>query len=82
MAQTLAPRQAAYRLRCHHGEGLHRLNTGISTAAFCALQRLARHHGISQRALIEQILFRTDDEIIRTLEPDTSEWDHYFGVTR
>jgi hypothetical protein len=46
------------------------------------LQRLARHHGIRQRALIEQILFRTDDEIIRTWEPDTSEWDRYFGVTR
>ena len=82
MAQTLAPRQAAYRLRCHHGEGLHRLNTWISTPAFCALQRLARHQGLSKRALIEQILFRIDDEAIRTLETDTPEWGRYFGVTR
>jgi hypothetical protein len=46
------------------------------------LQRLARHHGLTQRALIEQILFRIDDEAVDTLEIDTPEWDHYFGVTR
>ena len=82
MAKTSAQRQAAYRSRRNIGEGLHRLNTWISTPAFCALQRLARHQGLSQRALIEQILFRIDDEAIRTLEMDTPEWDRYFGVTQ
>ncbi|MEW6038591.1 MAG: hypothetical protein AB1648_10135 [Pseudomonadota bacterium] len=82
MAKTPAQRQAAYRSRRHNGEGIQRLNTWISTPAFCALQRLVRHHGLSQRALIEQILFRIDDEAIRTLEMGTPEWDRYFGVTR
>lgn len=82
MAKTAAQRQAAYRSRRHNGEGLHRLNTWISTPAFCALQRLARQQGLSQRALIEQILFRIDDEAIATLETGTPEWDRYFGVTR
>lgn len=81
MAKTPAQRQAAYRSRRNLGEGIQRLNTWISIPAFCALQRLARHQGMSQRAVIEQMLFKIDDEVIETLKSDTPEWDRYFVVT-
>jgi len=49
--------------------------------AYCALQRLAEHEGISQRNLIERLLLNADDEIVERLEPDTPQWEQYFGVT-
>lgn len=82
MAKTSAQRQAAYRSRRNLGEGVRRLNSWISIPAYCALQRLARHQGLSQRAALEQILLKIDDEVIETLETNTPEWDRYFGVTR
>ena len=81
MAKTSAQRQAAYRSRRHQGEGLRRLNTWLSMPAYCALQRLAEHEGISQRNLIERLLLNADDEIVERLEPDTPQWEQYFGVT-
>ena len=81
MAKTSAQRQAVYRSRRHEGEGIRRLNTWISVPAYCALQRLAEHEGISQRQLIERLLLNADDEIVDTLALDTPQWDHYFGVT-
>ena len=81
MPKTSAQRQAAYRSRRDHGEGERRLNTWISTSAHFALQRVARHHGITRRALIERLVLTADDDLVATLDLDTPEWDHYFGVT-
>ena len=81
MAKTSAQRQAAYRSRRNQGEGIRRLNTWISMPAYCALQRLAKHEGISQRQLIEHLLLNADDEIVERLEPDTPQGEQYFGVT-
>jgi hypothetical protein len=81
MAKTSAQRQAAYRSRRHDGDGDRRLNTWISTQAAFALARLARHHGLSQRAILEQLVLTADQTILDTLNLDTPEWDHYFGVT-
>lgn len=82
MAKTPAQRQAAYRSRRNDGEGNRRLNTWISVRAYFALRRLARHHGTSQREMIEQLAIQTDDRILKSLELDTPEWTQYLGVTR
>lgn len=81
MPKTSAQRQAAYRQRRDHGDGERRLNTWISASAHLALQRIARHHGITRRALLERLVLTADDDIVAALELDTPAWDHYFGVT-
>jgi hypothetical protein len=82
MAKTSAQRQAAYRARRHDGEGTRRLNTWISVPAYFALQRLARHHGATQRERIERLAIQTDEQMLKTLEPDAPEWNQYLGVTQ
>jgi Replication regulatory protein RepB len=56
-AMTVAERQAAYRAR-HRGAGGDGalLNVTISAAAKSELERLARHHGLTQRAMIERLI--------------------------
>ena len=80
MPKTSAQRQAAYRQRRDHGDGERRLNTWISASAHLALQRIARHHGITRRALLERLVLTADNDIVAALELDTPAWDHYFGV--
>jgi hypothetical protein len=46
-----------------------------------ALARLARHHGISQRAMLERLIATADERITKGLDPDTPEWEAYFKVT-
>jgi hypothetical protein len=82
MAKTVAERQAAYRMRRHEGEGDRRLNMWIRSVANLALERLARRYGVTKREMIERLAVVADDEVLRTLELDTPEWDAYFGVTR
>ncbi len=82
MAKTSAQRQAAYRSRRHDGEGTRRLNTWISVPAYFALQRLARHHGTTQREMIERLAIQTDEQILSSLELGSPEWSQYLGVTR
>ena len=82
MAKTSAQRQAAYRSRRHDGEGTRRLCAWISVRAYFALRRLARHHGISQREMIERLAIQADDQIWKTLDYDKPEWNQYIGVTR
>lgn len=82
MVKTAAERQAAYRARRHEGEGDRRLNTWIRSAADLALERLARRYGVTKREMIERMAATADDEVLRTLELGTPEWDAYFGVMR
>lgn len=82
MAKTSAERQAAYRARRNDGEGDHRINTWVSTEADLALERLANRYGVTKRKMIEQLVKFADNEIIKTLEIDTPEWDAYFSVTQ
>lgn len=82
MAKTSAERQAAYRARRNDGEGDHRINTWVSTKADLALERLANRYGVTKRKMIEQLATSADNEIIKTLEIDTPEWDIYFKVTQ
>ena len=82
MPKTSRERQAAYRSRRQDGEGEYRLNTWISSQASFALGRLARHQGLSRRAVLEQLVIDADQAILETLELDSPEWEAYIGVTR
>lgn len=83
MGKTNSERQAAYRARrAEAGDnGERRLNTWVSTAAALALQRLALHHGLTQRALLERLLIEAQDDVTADFGPDDPERDKFFGVT-
>jgi len=82
MAKTAAQRQAHYRARRNDGDGDRRINSWVTSATDFALDRLARHHEITRRAMLERLIVEADAVILCTLELDTPEWDIYFGVTQ
>ena len=81
--RTVAERQAAYRQRRPTaGEnGERRLNMWVTTGTALALTRLARHRGVTQRAMLERLILEADRKIVGKLAPGTAEWDTYFAVT-
>ncbi|KVT47515.1 hypothetical protein [Burkholderia ubonensis] len=86
MAQTTAQRQAAYRARRtaagKDGNGDRRLDMWVSTEADLALVRLARHYALTKRQMLERLITRADDAIVRRIEPDSPQWDVYFNAGR
>jgi hypothetical protein len=82
--RTAAERQAAYRdCRATAGEnGERRINTWVSTGAVLALARLAQHHGLTQRAMLEHLIAVADDTITAELDPMSHAWETYFTVTQ
>jgi len=61
---TSAERQAAYRQR-HLAEGdAERLNVIVSTTAKRKLERLARHRGETQRAVLEALLAEAENRAV------------------
>jgi hypothetical protein len=86
MAQTTAQRQATYRARRatagKDGNGERRLDMWVSTEADLALARLARRYTVTRRQLLERLIMRADDAIVRRLDPDTPQWDRYFTTSR
>ena len=82
MAMSAAERQAAYRRRRAYARqgGERRINTWVATGAHLALERLARHHSITQREMLERLIMDADTDIIRKLELDTPAWDEYMRV--
>jgi hypothetical protein len=80
---TAAERQAAWRnRRASAGEnGERRINTWISTGAALALARLARHHGLTQRAILERLIAVADDTVTAELDPMSHAWEAYFTGT-
>jgi len=83
MAMTAAERQAAYRKkRPMAGEnGERRINTWVSTSAALALARLARHHGATNREMLERLITAADDEITAKLDYPSPQWAAYMDVT-
>ncbi len=70
MAMTNAEKQANYRKRkIKEGEG-ERLQAIISLHAKLAIQRLAKHYGITQAALIERLVMNEQKRVTDTLEGD------------
>lgn len=80
MAKTATERQARYRASRNEGDGDYRLNTWISTSASLALARLARHEGVTKRALLERLVIEADRCVLNSLEPDAPEWNEYFAT--
>jgi len=86
MAQTTAQRQAAYRARRasagKDGNGERRLDMWIGTEADLALARLAGRYAATKRQMLERLISRADDAILRRLDPDSKQWDLYFNGPR
>jgi hypothetical protein len=86
MAQTTAQRQAAWLARRatagKDGNGERRLDMWISTEADLALARLARRYAVTKRQMLERLITRADDAIVRRLDPDSTQWDTYFNPGR
>lgn len=84
MAKTTAERQAAFRARQSskraEGDGKRRVSVWLSTRCALALARLARRYGVTQQALLEQMLQAEDDRILATIASDSEGWHEYFGV--
>jgi hypothetical protein len=81
---TAAERQAAYRRsRATAGEnGERRLNIWVTTGTALSLARLARHHGVTNREILERLIAAADDKITEKLDPTSTAWHAYFKVTR
>jgi hypothetical protein len=86
MAQTTAQRQAAYRARRatagKDGNGERRLDIWISSEADLGLARLARRYAVTKREMLERLITRADEAIVRRLDPDSTHWDAYFNASR
>jgi len=82
MAKTAAERQQAYRRQRPFagpdGNGERRLSTWLSTSASLALDRLAKHRGVTTRQILEEILGAAEESVVASLEPDTPAWEDYF----
>ena len=82
MAKTLAERQKQYRknrpFAGPDGNGERRINTWVTTEAALALNRLAARYGVTKREMLEKLIRDVDDQVTRTFEPFTPEWDEYF----
>ncbi len=79
MAMSTAERQAKYRAgRATAGQlGDKRLNTWVSADTSYALQRLAKHHGVSQREMLERLVRTADQDVLKSLSPFSPEWQAY-----
>ena len=76
---TSAERQAAFRQR-HLAEGnAERLNVIVDVSAKRQLERLARHRGTTQRAVIEALVAEAERRAIARMLPAAE--GEYFSVT-
>lgn len=77
MGKTAAERQREYRER--HRETSERINIPLDPHAKFALTRLAKYHGISQRAMLERIIGRAERKTVETLDDPST---YYRDVTQ
>jgi hypothetical protein len=72
MGKTNAERQREYRQRHLQAEdgGLERLNLFVSLQAKRQLERLAAHHGVTQRAALEWTLAEAERAMVDSLSAD------------
>ena len=82
MSLSNAERQARYkktRYKANNGDGEYQLNCWLTSQAKFALKRLAKHHGMTQRAVLEWLLIENDEATFRALSEEGK--DDYLGVT-
>jgi hypothetical protein len=84
MAASNAERQRAYRARRAIAStfGDRRLNLWIDGRAANALARLAAHHGLTRRAMLERILNAADQQVQGDMSPGSEAWSAYFAAGR
>jgi hypothetical protein len=79
MSKTAAERQAAYRARRPFAgadnNGERRINTWVNTGTYLALERLARHNGVTKREMLERIVMAEEARVTSSLEEDA--WEAY-----
>jgi hypothetical protein len=80
MAQTAAERQARYRKRRPDAgdNGDRRLDLWVTTGTALALGRLARHHEVPQRDILERLILAADKQVLDGLSD--IEWTNYMRV--
>lgn len=84
MPKTPAERQAAYRakrpLAGVDNNGERRINTWVNTGTALALERLARHNGVTKREMLERIVLAEEARVTSGMAEDV--WEAYMqGVT-
>ncbi len=79
MAMSNAEKQANYRKRRITDGAGERLQAVISLHAKRALERLARHNGLSQGAMLEQLILEEQQRVTATLDGDA--YRIYLGET-
>jgi hypothetical protein len=81
MALSNAQKQAAFRARKKE-VGSERLQVVVNLQTKLALQRLSRHYGITQSAMLERLLMSEQSRVTRELSDD--DFKKYTGesVTR
>lgn len=80
MSKSGAERQRAYRARRPQNND-RRINLWISATADLALNRWAAHQGLTKQQALEKLAIEADELVLRTMEPDTPEWDGYFQTS-
>lgn len=76
MALTSAQKQAAFRARKKE-VGSERLQVVVNLHARLALQRLSRHFGLSQSAMLERLLLNEQSRVTHDLSDDA--YKQYLG---
>ncbi len=77
MALTNAQIQAAYRARhCKDGDTARRLDLVIDADAQTALKRMAAHYGVTQRAMLQNLIGAAQKALLHTM--DGGQQDAYY----
>ena len=82
MSLSSSERQARYkknRQKATEGDGEYQINCWVTSQAKFALKRLAKHHGMTQKAVLEWLLTECDETTMRALSDE--EQERYLDVT-
>jgi len=83
MAKSGAERQAKYRRKRAtagpQGDGERRVDLWVSYAAFFALRRLSKHHGIGQGRVLEDLILAADTKMTQGMTDE--DFDKYLNAT-
>ncbi|MDN5871537.1 MAG: hypothetical protein L0H73_12540 [Nitrococcus sp.] len=81
MAMTNAQKQRAYRQRHLSGGTGEIIKTVVSVSTKRQLERLARHHGVTRRAMLERLLAAAEREVVSGIA-DTAAYYAGTGAAR
>lgn len=80
MAMSNAERQKRYRQSRKGGvRNELQLKVWIDITLSGALVRLAKHHGITQKAVLERLISEAEEQVLSGIETDSEAWCKYWG---